>query len=216
MYKIISGVYEIRNIKNGHCYIGSSVSIKSRWNEHRRKLRENKHHNKHLQNAWNKYGENIFVFHIIETCERQETIEREQYYLDTLNPEYNIAISASAPTLGMKVSEETRRKLRSLRHSKEIRKKIGDARRGYKHSEITKNRISKAHLGKKQSPEQRKKNSLSHIGQTPWNKGISPTKEQTEKNRAAHLGKKDTQETRRKKSQAIKKWWAERKKNVDG
>ena len=58
----IKGIYLIINKQNCKFYIGSSMSIYSRWNTHVRKLKENKHFNKHLQNVWNKYGpENFYL-----------------------------------------------------------------------------------------------------------------------------------------------------------
>ena len=61
-----SGIYKITNLINKKYYIGSSLDIKRRWKEHRRNLIKNKHNNIHLQKSWNKYGENSFLFEIIE------------------------------------------------------------------------------------------------------------------------------------------------------
>lgn len=49
-----SGIYEIVNTINGKRYVGSAVSLKRRWVDHRRDLRAGKHHSRHLQNAWAK------------------------------------------------------------------------------------------------------------------------------------------------------------------
>lgn len=65
----LSGVYEIRNALNNKRYIGSSINIYRRWRDHKRMLNLSVHPNKHLQAAWNKYGEKHFVFKILETCE---------------------------------------------------------------------------------------------------------------------------------------------------
>jgi hypothetical protein len=51
-----SGIYQIRNKANGHRYVGSSNNIQERWHKHISDLNRNKHHSRHLQNAWNKYG----------------------------------------------------------------------------------------------------------------------------------------------------------------
>lgn len=56
MNDIISGIYEIRNTINGHCYIGSAVNIQKRWNNHKHELLNHKHHSIHLQNDWDRYG----------------------------------------------------------------------------------------------------------------------------------------------------------------
>jgi len=53
----VSGVYQIRCKSNGKIYIGSAVNLRQRWDGHRRALRKQRHHNVHLQAAWNRYGE---------------------------------------------------------------------------------------------------------------------------------------------------------------
>lgn len=87
-----SGIYMIVNTINGNKYIGSSKNIYQRLLTHRSYLRHDKHYNKYLQNAWNKYGETNFDYSIIEFCSEEDRINREQYYVDTLKPEYNISI----------------------------------------------------------------------------------------------------------------------------
>jgi group I intron endonuclease len=66
------------------------VSIGKRWGRHKRELRKGIHFNVHLQGAWEKYGEGSFLFSILEICEKSSLREREQYYLDTVHPEYNM------------------------------------------------------------------------------------------------------------------------------
>ncbi|MBT9788673.1 hypothetical protein GPK90_04850 [Clostridium sp. MCC344] len=63
------GVYQIKNVANGKIYIGSSKDIFTRWKQHKAKLNKNAHVNEHLQKAWNKYGENNFIFSIVELCD---------------------------------------------------------------------------------------------------------------------------------------------------
>lgn len=75
----ISGIYKITNTVNNKVYIGSSSFIQARFRTHKRHLRKNMHENKHLQNSYNKYGENCFSFEIIEKCEVENLIPREQY-----------------------------------------------------------------------------------------------------------------------------------------
>ena len=76
------GVYKIINKINGKMYIGSSINILQRWSKHKALLRYNKHSNKHLQNSWNKHGEEAFEFSIIEECKENELLLKEQYYLN--------------------------------------------------------------------------------------------------------------------------------------
>lgn len=88
------GIYMLINKVNGHRYVGSSRNIRIRLWKHRSLLRHNKHENPHLQNAWNKYGEENFDYSILEKCTEEERFKREQFYIDTLKPEYNIALEA--------------------------------------------------------------------------------------------------------------------------
>lgn len=117
-----SGIYMILNTLNGHFYVGSAVNFNRRYKHHLSRLQNSKHYNKYLQRAWNKYGEGAFEFKIITECPRENTISLEQYYLDTLIPEYNICKQANS-TLGVKHSpeklEEIRQKLIGRKCSKE-------------------------------------------------------------------------------------------------
>jgi group I intron endonuclease len=88
----ISGIYKIINKINGKYYIGSSTNIvgsNNRWDRHKRSLNKNKHHNIHLQRAWNKYGKENFEFIIVEKISRAELINREQHYLNIAKKELN-------------------------------------------------------------------------------------------------------------------------------
>lgn len=82
MEEKICGIYRITNTVNGKSYVGQSGNIKTRFEQHRSELRHNKHDNDYLQNAWNKYGEENFIFEIIKLCSRDELDELEIYYID--------------------------------------------------------------------------------------------------------------------------------------
>lgn len=85
-----SGIYKISKKNSSDCYIGSSKCIYQRLQHHLYDLRKQIHKNEHLQRAWNKYGEDSFEFSIIEQCDPEIRIEREQFYVDTLKPSYNM------------------------------------------------------------------------------------------------------------------------------
>lgn len=85
-----SGIYCIENKINHKTYIGSSKNIYQRLLKHFALLRHNKHENAHLQNAWNKYGEDNFEWLVLEKCNIKELTIREQYCLDLIGGEYNI------------------------------------------------------------------------------------------------------------------------------
>jgi len=103
----ICGVYTITNKINGKVYVGSSADINKRWNYHRRKLSKNSHKNKHLQNAWNKYGKNNFEFRVMEECDRQSQYSVEQKYLDAAEKSpkkyYNQHYKATGSTIRTKL-----------------------------------------------------------------------------------------------------------------
>lgn len=68
-------IYKIENIVNGKVYIGQSVNVHKRLEGHKYDLNNNKHKNKHLQNAWNKYGKDNFIFEIIDEAEEKYTLD---------------------------------------------------------------------------------------------------------------------------------------------
>lgn len=115
-YKKISGIYKITNKLNNKIYIGQSKWIKTRLTEHRNDLRNNKHQNQHLQNAWNKYKGENFKFEILEECSIDELDDKEIYwikYYDSCNRSmgYNIE---SGGFLNKEVTTETRKKLSDI------------------------------------------------------------------------------------------------------
>lgn len=76
---------------NNKVYIGQAVNIERRWQEHINELNENKHINKHLQRAFNRYGASNFIFSIVEECSEDKLNDREIYYIakyKTHNPKY--------------------------------------------------------------------------------------------------------------------------------
>lgn len=77
-----SGVYQILCVPTGKIYIGSSVNLRERWNRHRRTLRRGNHRNAHLQHAWNRYGEDNFVFSVLEFVKPSNLLRAEQAWID--------------------------------------------------------------------------------------------------------------------------------------
>lgn len=142
----LSGVYEIKNIKDGNIYIGSSNDVNERMCKHLNMLKNKKHHSAHLQRAWNKYGESNFVMRPLLYCDRELTLVYEQACLDKLKPAYNVARCAEASARGMKRSDETRKKISFTQKgrtvSKESIQRRTETRAGYSHTEETKSKIS--------------------------------------------------------------------------
>lgn len=88
MEKYITGIYSITNLVNGKRYIGKSLSIHSRWSQHRKDLKNNKHYNAFLQRAWNKYGGENFKFEVVEKCEKEYLHEKEIYWIEQFKTLY--------------------------------------------------------------------------------------------------------------------------------
>jgi group I intron endonuclease len=78
----LSGVYQIRCDTNRKIYIGSAVNIPARWAEHRRRLRRGVHVNKHLQQAWIRYGEEDFEFTVLDYVTPAFLLRAEQQWID--------------------------------------------------------------------------------------------------------------------------------------
>lgn len=68
------GVYQIRCIEENKCYIGSSKDCQERVQKHFSELRLNKHTNKHLQEAFNKYGIDGFIYSIVLYVAKEEDL----------------------------------------------------------------------------------------------------------------------------------------------
>lgn len=100
-------IYKITNLINGHFYIGSSQNFIKRYYTHINHIRTQKSSCTVLVRAVVKYGENNFKLEIIEECDTQNLLVREQYYLDTLLPHYNVAKIAGS-NVGIKRTKETR------------------------------------------------------------------------------------------------------------
>lgn len=107
------GIYCIKNIINNKIYVGKAVSIYSRIQNHIYALRKgSKDENRHLISAWNKYGEDAFIYYVLEEVELNEELlrEREDFWIVNLDATnhtkgYNIRRDSSTKMI---VSKETK------------------------------------------------------------------------------------------------------------
>ncbi len=169
----VSGIYQIQSKFNGKIYVGSALNLQTRKRIHLSDLKLRKHHSVYLQRHFNKYGKVDLQFSILEFCEKERLIEREQFYLDTFTPEFNICKIANS-CLGVIHSPETREKMRAAnigrKHSEETKRKIREGNIGKKYSKETCQKISNVNKGRKHSEETKRKLSIARIGKLIGNK----------------------------------------------
>lgn len=224
----ICGVYCIENIINHKRYIGQSIDVYQRWKTHRYLLNKNKHDNDYLQKAWNKYGEDNFIFNILEQCERNELGKIETKYIkmyQTLNEDYGYNLQSGGVTKYF-LSDATKQKIsqalvgkmageKNPRYGKplseEVKEKISKANTNP--SEATRQKMREARLGTKASEETKKKMSEQRIGKprAPHNEDTKRLMSELAKERFKKptdnpfYGKNHTEESKQRMSEKHKK-----------
>ena len=92
-----------------------------------------------------KYSHSSFSLTILEYCYKSELNNREQYYLDRLEPDYNI-LKIAGSLLGYTFTEEAKAKiskaLKGINRSEETKDLIRQKALDRKHSEDTKLKMS--------------------------------------------------------------------------
>lgn len=107
-------------------YIGSSKSVTGRKTDHLCNLRNGKRASKRFKNAWNKYGEKNFRFEVLEYCDENIRVEREQSYLDKYYAQELIASNRKDRRF-WRLTYNTRPKAESnayLKSTKKTKKKV--------------------------------------------------------------------------------------------
>lgn len=152
------GIYKIINAVDNKFYVGSAVKFSKRRAAHKRKLVAGTHSNKHLQNAWNKYGPDAFVFVLVQIVgEDEDLLAAENVWLQEHVGKdycYNIAESATAFGLG-KSGDKNPMWGRTFTHTDEAKAKIAAASRGREVSAETRAKRSAALKGREIPLEQR-------------------------------------------------------------
>lgn len=127
-----SGIYMWTNNLNGKKYIGSSVNLRRRLLEYYNVNRLLNEKSMTINIALLKYGYHNFSLTILEFCDLDSLMYKENYYFEIYKPEYNILKTPGSPSKGS----------------------------GWKHSEATVEKIRVAVNLLNQSPEHLKKMSL--------------------------------------------------------
>jgi hypothetical protein len=76
--------------------------------------------NRPIDRALLKHGFSNFTLEILEYCDKNNVLDREQYYMDILKPQYNI-VEIAGSTLGYKHTPESLAKMRDFVLSNEVR-----------------------------------------------------------------------------------------------
>lgn len=155
----MKGIYQIRNVVTGKCYIGSSKHIEQRWEEHRTELSLGRHVTRPLQNAWDKYGETSFVFEVLQELSDETTVEEltgwETEWLELRWPTgYNINRFGGRPPgfIGPHTRESKDRISQSLLNRSKGSRKLKGPR-----PESVKEKLRRALRGRRHSVESREK-----------------------------------------------------------
>jgi len=203
------GVYKIINKVNGKIYIGSAKRFKQRAGEHLYSLKKNKHQNKHLQNSFNKYGEDVFLFEVIEVVVGDKTARttKEQEYI---NEQIELENWENCFSFKKKTVEKDRSCWsKTPEETKRILSEKGKAQ--WKDPEIRARRLKTIHTDeyrKKQSDKQKEVSKNPKYG----NSAASHRKRMADPKNKAKLAKKlmdawarDTDGSRRKKASELAK-----------
>ena len=150
-----SGIYKWTNKLTNDIYVGQSKDLAKRFIKYFNLSYLKNRETLVISRALIKYGYSNFSLEILEYCDIANLTEREQYYFDKLNPEYN-TLKIAGSSLGRKLTEETKTKIsKSL---KGIYEKEKSALYGRTHTEATKALMSlkKSKINKKTHTEETK------------------------------------------------------------
>lgn len=92
--------------------MGSSTNLSVRFYTYY-SLRSLAKSNRPLERALLKYGFSNFSLEILDYCNPEDAIKKEQYYMDKFKPDYNI-VKIAGSTLGYKHTEESLKKMRDF------------------------------------------------------------------------------------------------------
>jgi len=103
-----AGIYRWINNETGNTYVGSSINLSNRLRLYFNYdfISDKSRSKSMIHDALAKYGYSKFSLEILEYCDENKVLEREQHYLNTLQPVYNILKVAGSST-GFKHSDES-------------------------------------------------------------------------------------------------------------
>ena len=138
-----SGIYRWVNNISKNTYVGSSINLSNRLNRYYHNSELTKKNARPINQALLKYGHNNFSLEILEYCSKDILLERENFYLDNLKPEYNI-LKFAYSMLGYKHSAESILKLKLKKVTVEHKQIISLTHKNKIVSEETRKKLSSA------------------------------------------------------------------------
>jgi group I intron endonuclease len=187
------GVYAITHVATGRMYVGKSIDIDSRWQQHVWEAARGEGYAVHR--AIRKHGVAAFSFDVLEYADSEiDALAAEQYWIEwyrSVSPAgFNLTFGGDGTILSQESREKIRAKLLGHHVSDETREKIRSANRGRVQSEQAREKVSAFWRGKTRGPR---------------------SAETKEKLRAAQTGKKLSDEVRAKMRASQAARWAKQK-----
>lgn len=108
-------IYKITNLITKKCYIGETIQTpEKRWKDHKNAIKRDGGCAA-LKDAINKYGIDAFKFEVLIICFDEDRLIYEKEYIQKYNSQvpngYNILSGGQEGALGLKHSDETKRKI---------------------------------------------------------------------------------------------------------
>ncbi len=142
----ICGIYKLYFDNDCRFYIGSTNDLQERLQAHIRAVNKQKHFNKYFQRLCLKLGIENLKYEILAKCPQEYLLKMEQWFIDKLKPELNLAKTVGRPPInrkrGYKMSEKAKQNISKARTGQKIDKT------NYTHSEETLNKISQSLKGR--------------------------------------------------------------------
>jgi len=118
-------IYKVTNKQNGKFYIGRTCgTLTRRINQHIWYARH-KTADMPFVNALRKYGRGGFDWEVLEECSREESGDREVFYISQMNPLYNVTAGGDGGRYGIPCPEHVKEATRQSRIVKVRDKRTG-------------------------------------------------------------------------------------------
>ena len=145
-YTNVCGIYKLYFDNDSRFYIGSTNDLQERLQAHTRAVNKQKHFNIYFQRLCLKLGIENLKYEILAKCPQEYLLKMEQWFVDKLKPELNLAETVGRPPInrkrGYKMSEEAKQNISKAKTGRKV------DRSNYTHSEETLNKISQSLKGR--------------------------------------------------------------------